>query len=166
MIAIGDFAACGSYVEGNLRRLARVVVPAALALIYSAPDIVRALLRRGAFDEESARQVSGVLVLYAVGLPAIVFNGIVARLYNALGRNGPKIWLALQFLVTNIVGNLILIGPMATRGLALSSTIAINVHLLLSCYFLVAADRKLRVGRWVYVIGKVLCHRIDTRIGV
>ena len=63
---------------------------------------------------------------------ALVINGIVARIFHALRRVRERVWLNVQYILTNVVGNILLVRVLATKGLAISSSAAIILHLVLA----------------------------------
>jgi len=153
LIAEQEMAACSDYIEDNLRRVTRLVVPGALGLSLCSVEIVRVLYQRGAFDEQDTVRTAAVLAVYVLGIPALVINGVVSRIFHSLQRLRDKMWLAAQFLVTNVVGNILLVKPLGIVGLAISSTLAINLHVALSLWFLHRYGVGLRTGRFLTVIG-------------
>jgi putative peptidoglycan lipid II flippase len=150
--AAGDLARGDSYVRSNLVKVVNLVVPAALGLFLISPELVRVLFQRGAFDEADALRTSGTLAMYMLGLPALVINGVVTKIFQSLQKLRPKIFLALQYILTNIIGNMILVKSLGTVGLAISSSAAINLHLLLSLVVLQFYRTGLGVGGYIGTI--------------
>jgi len=153
-IAAGDLAGCSSDIQANLKRMVHLVVPAALAAAVAAPEMVRVLFQRGEFDAYDAVRTSGTMTMYVLGLPALIINGLIARIFHSLQLLRDKVWLAVQYLVTNVVLNLLLIGPLAVQGLALASTLAINVHLGLSLWILHRRRSGLTTGAFTRVVAE------------
>ena len=151
-IAAGDFAGCSADVSANLTRTAHLVVPAALAGAVAAPEVVRVLFERGAFDASDAARTSGTLTMYLLGLPALIINGLVARIFHSMQLLRDKMWLSVQYLGTNFLLNLMLVGLLAVRGLALASTLAINLHLLISLWILHRRGGGLTTGRFAWIV--------------
>ena len=151
LIAADDFDECGRYIRENIGRVTRLVVPATLILALAGGEIVRVLFLRGHFTPADAERTAGVMSMYALGLPALIVNLIVSRVFHSLQRMKEKIWLGVQFLVMNVALNALLIGPLKVTGLALASTITIYCHLLLSFWVLQRYRLGLGVGRWVSV---------------
>lgn len=150
--AAGDLDSGDSYVRSNLVKVVNLVVPAALGLFLISPELVRVLFQRGAFDEADALRTSGTLAMYMLGLPALVINGVVTKIFQSLQKLRPKIFLALQYILTNIIGNMILVKSLGTVGLAISSSTAINLHLLLSLVVLQFYRTGLGVGGYITII--------------
>jgi putative peptidoglycan lipid II flippase len=69
------------------RPLLAVSVPASIYLIAFAPDIVRLIFARGAFNETAVELTSGALRGIAAGLWATTLGMILLRFLNNQGRN-------------------------------------------------------------------------------
>ena len=153
-LATNDLVGCDRYIRSNLLRVTNYVVPLSLALFVVSPEVVRILFERGAFDAEDVRRTSDALAMYMLGLPALVINGVVTRIFQSLQCLKEKILLAFQYLATNVLGNVLLVKSLATTGLAISSSLAINLHLLLSLGVLYSFRNGLGVGQYVWIIAR------------
>lgn len=151
-LAAADLKGCDLYISNNLMKMSNLVVPAAVGLFVVSPEVVRVLYQRGAFDEVAALNTSQTLGMYLLGLPAIVINGLIARVFHSLQKVRERVWLALQYILTNVVGNILLVKVLATVGLAISSTVAINLHLMLSFLFIHRFNNGLRTGTYLAII--------------
>ncbi len=136
MIAAGETELCDRYLAENVRRVSQLVVPASIIVMAASGEIVGVLFQRGAFTSADTLRTSGVLAMYALGLPCFVVNGVITRVFYSLQRMREKVWLAAMYLGTNVLGNALLIGPLGVRGLALSSAISINLHVATSLWIL------------------------------
>lgn len=145
-LAKNRIGACNSYLNTNIQRMARIVVPACLAIGVASTEVVQVLFQRDAFSAADSTRTAGALYMYMLGLPAYLINLVVASVYHAMKQLGDKVWLAVQHLVTCVIGNLLLVGPFGVTGLAISSSLAINIHLALSAYFLSRSKLGLAVG--------------------
>jgi len=153
-IAAGDLEGCSRDIRANLKRAAHIVVPAAVMVAVAAPEIVYVLFQRGEFDATDGLRTSGTMAMYALGLPALVINGLVARVFHSLQLLRDKVWLSVQYLATNALLNAALIGPLKVRGLALASTVAIVVHLALSLYLLHRRHTGLATGQFTRIVSE------------
>ncbi len=140
------------YVRENLERGARLVVPASLAMALASPQVVLVLFERGEFTEADTVRTASVLALYMLGLPAIVSNMVVGRIFFSMQRMGMKILLAFQYLVTNVIGNLLLIDRFGVMGLAISTAITINLHYFLSGWALQNYNVGIQGWRFSWVV--------------
>jgi len=152
--AANDFPGSDRYIQTNLVKTANLVVPVSLGLFVISPEIVRILFQRGAFDAADAVRTSGTLAMYLLGLPALVMNGVITKIFQSLQRLREKIFLAFQYIATNIIGNVILVKSLATVGLAISSSVAINLHLLLSLVVLHYFRNGLNIQGYMATIGR------------
>jgi len=151
-IAARDMGAMGSYLENNFRRLTRFVMPLSIGLTVASLQIVQVLFERGRFDHADTLLTSRTLALYMVGLPAVVINQVVARIFYSLNRMRDKIWLAMQYIATATLGNLLLIPSLQVSGIAVSATLAINLHIALGLWILSRYRTGLRTGGFIRVI--------------
>lgn len=154
LIAAGEIANCGEYIRDNIGRVTRLALPATLVFCLASGEIVRILFLRGEFTVADAERTTGVMAMYVLGLPALILNLIVARVFHSLQRMKERIWLGIQFLVTNVALNALMIGPLKVMGLALASSITIYLHLILSLWVLRRFRLGLGVGGWLGVLLK------------
>ena len=152
LFSAGQMNKCNNYIETNTRKVSTLVVPVSLALFLICPELVRVLFQHGAFDQADSLRTSGALGMYLLGLPALVINGMVTKIFQSLQRQREKVYLALQYLITNIIGNMILVKSLGVAGLAISSSIAINLHLILSLWVLHSYRVGLRTDRFIQII--------------
>ena len=136
LVAEGEMQTCGRYVRTNLNKLLRLVVPGAIALAVAAPEIVAVLFQRGEFDARDAVRTTVAMEFYMYGLPAMAVNRVVGRVFHALQRMRARTWLAVQYLGTNALGNWLLVDRYGVAGLAVASTVAITLHVILSLWVL------------------------------
>jgi len=136
LIAVGEASVCNRYLQDNLRRVSRLVVPASIMVLAASPEIVGVLFERGEFTSSDTLRTAEVLAMYALGLPCFVVNGVITRVFYSLQRMREKVWLAAMYLGTNVLGNFLLMGPLGVKGLALSSSISINLHVATSLWVL------------------------------
>jgi putative peptidoglycan lipid II flippase len=152
LIAARDMTSVGTYLENNLRRLTRFVMPLSIGLTVASLQIVQVLFERGQFDHTDTLLTSRTLALYMVGLPAVVINHVVARIFFSLNRMRDKVWLALQYVVTATLGNLLLIPSLQVTGIAVSATLSINLHIGLGLWILSRNRNGIRTGGFIRVI--------------
>jgi putative peptidoglycan lipid II flippase len=152
--AEGRIAEGSAYILDNLRRQTRIVVPASLALCLASPEIVRVLFMRGTFDARAAELTSSALAIYLLGLPAMIINTLVARIYHSLQRMRDRPWLNAQFVITGVICSILLVKGYGVVGLAWSSTIAIATHVVLSLGVLHRYRTGLEVGGFWRVIAR------------
>ncbi|NVL90583.1 MAG: murein biosynthesis integral membrane protein MurJ [Desulfobacterales bacterium] len=119
-----------------------ITIPAMTGLIVLKEPIVRLLFQRGAFDAATTRFTTEALFYYALGLWAFSGVRIVVSTFYAIQDTKTPVKIAVISLLVNIVLSISLMGPLRHGGLALATSIAAVVNLIL----LIQALKK-RLGR-------------------
>jgi putative peptidoglycan lipid II flippase len=140
--AVGDMEGLRSSFSYALRLVFFITIPAMTGLIILREPIVRLLFQRGAFDPSTTRLTADALLYYAVGLWAFSGVRIVVSAFYALQDTKTPVKIAVISLIVNIFLSILLMGPMLHGGLALATSVASAVNLIL----LIVALRK-RLGR-------------------
>lgn len=108
-----------------------VVLPISVGAIILSKPIVRILFEGGKFNAESTQMTSVALSLYAVGLLAMGIRDVLVRaLYSLSDTKTPMINSSIA-LGINICLNLILIKVMGFAGLAISTSLASIITVIL-----------------------------------
>ena len=109
-----------------------LTLPACAALMISATPIIRGLLQHGAFTAVDTIASARALAAFSLGLPAYVLIKVLTPGFYARSDTKTPVRIALVAMLVNLIGNLILIWPMAHVGLALSTAISawVNAGLL------------------------------------
>jgi peptidoglycan biosynthesis protein MviN/MurJ (putative lipid II flippase) len=95
------------------------------------------------------------LEFYMYGLPAMAVNRVIGRVFHALQRMRARMWLAVQYLATNTLGNWLLVDDLQVQGLAISSSVAITLHVALSLVILHRFRAGLAVPRITATVTRV-----------
>jgi len=111
-------------------------MPAAGALIGLALPIVRVLFERGAFGPEDSVNVSQALVAFAVGIPAFVLIRVLQPGFFSRKDTKTPTWFAAISLVVNVVLSLLLFGSFKHVGIALATSIAAWINVVMLAVFL------------------------------
>ena len=118
-----------------------LTVPAAVALFIIPAPIVALVFERGAFGRESTDLTAAVLGGFAIGLPAFVLNKIFTPSFYARENMRKPMWFAGVNAVVNIVGSLILFPLIGVIGVAIATSVAGWVNVLLLAVALYRADQ-------------------------
>ncbi|HUH67125.1 MAG TPA: murein biosynthesis integral membrane protein MurJ [Syntrophales bacterium] len=130
-VANGDFHDLKRTISFSLRLVLFVTVPAMLALIVLAVPIISVLFERGVFSAVSTFLTAQALVCYAVGLWAFsVIRVIVSAFYSLQDAKSPM-KAAIVALLVNVVCSIVLMFPMQHNGLALATSIATAVNVIM-----------------------------------
>ncbi len=101
------------------RCLLAVGLPASVFIAAFAPDIVRVVFMRGAFDEHALRLTAGALRGISVGLWASTLGWVLVRMMNAAGRNMAAAGVVVSAYAVNAAVNLAAVPWLGTLGLGL-----------------------------------------------
>ena len=148
-----DYAGMGDTFGHAMSLVLFITIPAMVGLIVLRDPIVALLFKRGAFDAQTTRLTSDALLYYALGLWAFSAVRIVVSTFYAMQDTRTPVITATVSIVANILFGIALMGPMKHCGLALATSLASMVNLVL----LVAVLRKkLGVIRWRLIFSTCL----------
>ena len=108
-----------------------ITLPAAVAMIVIPEPIVTVLFQRGEFTADDAHQTAMALRGFALGLPGYVMIKVLQPGFFARENTRAPMMMAAVTVVVNIVVSLILFGPLGHVGIAIATTIAAWVNVML-----------------------------------
>ena len=101
-----------------------LTLPATCALLIIPYPIITTLFERGAFTSSDSINTSKALFVYAIGLPAFVFQKIFSTIYFANGNTKLPFNFALIGMITNLVLAVGLTAPLGYLAPAVGTTIS------------------------------------------
>jgi putative peptidoglycan lipid II flippase len=124
-------------------------LPAAFAMAVVPGPIITALFQRGAFDAHAAAATAAALVAYAAGLPAFVLVKALTPGFFARGDTATPVKIGLGVVALNLVLNLTLTRYFSHVGIALGTSVAAWVNVIVLAALLMrrrrlVLDRRLR----------------------
>jgi putative peptidoglycan lipid II flippase len=122
-----------------------ITIPAMMGLIVLREPIIYLLFKRGAFNADTVRLTAEALLYYCAGLWAFSAVRIVVSMFYALQDTKTPVKMAIISIVVNIVMGIVLMGPLKHGGLALATSLASIVNLLLLVW---ALRRKIGMLGW------------------
>lgn len=126
--SLKDYERVNSIMERGMSVVFIIAAPCTLgAMLYSGP-VIQAVYERGAFDDSASALTEPAFFWYSAG---ILFQGLallLTKLYYSIGNTKTPVIYAGIAAATNILLNLILIGPMKQGGLACATSIAAGVN--------------------------------------
>ena len=129
--AQGDFEGLAASTSHGFRLSLFINLPSAVGLALLAQPLVELIYQRGAFDAWVSLHTIEALYAYALGLPAAALVTVVVRFFNALGDTKTPAYVGGVSVAANVVLSLVLMGPLAHSGLALASSLAVAINLVL-----------------------------------
>lgn len=111
-----------------------ITIPATIGMIILVNPIVKIAFQRGAFDSTAKYMTVGALAFYSIGLVGNSLLLILNNVYYSIQDTKTPMINSLITVILNIILNLLLIKFMAHRGLALATSISVNISSLLLLY--------------------------------
>lgn len=106
-----------------------ITIPSMVGLIMLREPIVALLFKRGVFDSKAVQLTAYALLYYGIGLWAFSGVRIVVSTFYALQDTRTPVRIAVISIIANIGLGIILMGPLAHGGLALSTSLASMLNL-------------------------------------
>lgn len=159
-VAEGNITELKSSLSFSLRLMLFLTIPSMAALMALHLPIVTVLYQRGAFSPQDALYTGQALLCYAAGLCAFsVHRVFIASFYSLKDTKWPMKTAVISLLV-NVMMSLILMHPLKHNGLALATSIAGVVNVLVLAFVL-----KSKIGgfldRAFYVsVGKIILSTV------
>ena len=119
-----DAAAARASLAEAVRLAAFLVVPAMVALIVIAPQIMAGLFGYGAFSEAAAAASASALAAYAIGMPAHILVKILQPAFYATGRGGFVLGVSIAAVAANVSLSITLMPVLGHVGLALATSLS------------------------------------------
>lgn len=144
-LASSDYPKFNDYASKGMNIVLIIGVPCALgAMLYSRP-VIQLVYERGAFDQASTALTAGAFFYYAMGLTFLALNALLVKIFYAMQDMKTPVLCGALGAATNIGLNLLLVGPMQQKGLALATSIAALVNMVLLYALLQKKHPKARV---------------------
>lgn len=154
-----------------------LALPAAISLIVAALPMVRGLFQHGEFTNADALGTAGALAAFSLGVPAYVLIKVLTPGFYARHDTKTPVRLALWAMLVNLIGNLILIWPLAHVGVALATAISAWVNVALLYVTLhrrghLALDARFKAKAWRMLLASIamggalwwLGNRLDAQL--
>ena len=132
----GDMEKGKKIMNGSVRSVLLITIPAMAGLIVLARPIVELAFMRGAFPPADADATAICLRFYTLALVSISVNNVQNRVFYSLEDTKTPFYLGVINVLFNVGCNLVLVRFMGINGLALSVSIAQTVVTGVSFYLL------------------------------
>ncbi|BBP46705.1 putative lipid II flippase MurJ [Thiosulfatimonas sediminis] len=142
--------------DSALRLVFLVGVPAMFGLLLLAQPLIVTLFFYGAFSEHDVTMSGASLMAYSFGLLGFILVKILAPAFYARKDMKTPVKVAIVALVTNMVFNLLLIGPFAHVGLAAATSISAFVNAGLLYWYLRKQGVFSPLSGWLKLGGQIL----------
>lgn len=143
-VAKGLFEDFKTTISFSLRLILFITIPATVALIALREPIVSVLFQRGAFDAYSTRMTAQALLYYTVGLWAFSVIRVIDSAFFSLQDRRSPLKAAFVSLLVNVGLSILLMFPLKHGGLALATSAASAINVLMLSYIL-----RRKIGRYL-----------------
>ncbi|MEK6746210.1 MAG: murein biosynthesis integral membrane protein MurJ [Pseudomonadota bacterium] len=126
-------------------------IPAAVALFVIAQPIISVMFERGAFTAADTTATFKTLMAFALGLPAFILVKILAPAFYANQDTKTPFKIATLCIGVNLVFNLLLMIPLQYVGMALATSIASWVNVVLMA-------RTLKARGWLVIERRLIAQ--------
>lgn len=126
-----------SFAEGLADSLSLVhfmLVPIAVGVLVLREPLVRIVFERGVFDAAATKETAWALLFLSLGIAIFTMRDLVYRAFFAMQDTTTPMLLGVAAVSVNIILNLLLVGPLRQGGLALATTIASSVGLVVGLF--------------------------------
>jgi len=137
----------------NLNTTSLVMFPAAALLTVLAVPVVSVFFQRGNFTGEDSRYIGYALAFYAPWLAQFGIGSLVSRAFYAQKDSATPVTIGIFGVISNVLLNLILVGPLGIGGLALATTVTSTAK---TVYLTWSLSRKMGGLRLRLVVGEQL----------
>ena len=147
-------------IDSALRLVLIIGVPATLGLLLLAEPLIITLFFYGEFTALDVSMSGASLMAYSFGLLGFILVKILAPAFYARKDMKTPVKVAIVALTTNMVMNLILIGPFAHVGLAAATSISAFINAGLLYWYLTKQDVFTPLAGWGKLIIQVLLANV------
>ncbi|HEX3694812.1 MAG TPA: murein biosynthesis integral membrane protein MurJ [Polyangia bacterium] len=128
--AAQDWDAMRATLRRGLRMVLFLTVPSTVGLALLGGPIIRLIYQHGRFSPNATLQTARALSGYAIGLAAYAAIKVMAPAFYALGRTRVPLLASLSAVAANVAWNLLTFRQLGHVGLAVGTSIAAIVNLL------------------------------------
>jgi len=155
----GDFHALGQQVSKAARTVLALIIPIAVFLGITAPEIAVLLFGNGVAGADAARVAGEVVTFFAVGIPAFSLIYVLFRAWYAMEDTRTPFWFAVIINVINLAIAVPLFNAAAVQDkvamLAAAYSIAYTIATVLAWWWLGRSVAGLEAGRTLLLAIKV-----------
>ncbi len=143
-VAAGHYEDLKRTLSFSLRLILFVTIPAMAALIVLRVPIISVLFQRGEFNSQATILTAQALLYYTLGLWAFSVIKVIVSAFYALQDTKTPVTIAVFALFINIFASLLLMFPLKHGGLALATSLASAINVLM--LFVILSKR---IGRFL-----------------
>lgn len=144
-IARDDYPHFNDSIGKGMNILLMINVPITVGILLYSKPIISMVFERGAFDQSSTLVTSESFFFYSFSLTFLGINMLILKVFYAMQDMKTPVICGIVGAVVNIVLNLLLVGIMQHKGLALATSIASLVNAVMLILLLKEKHKKVKV---------------------
>ena len=125
-----DMKGFGRQLNHGIRLTLFIAIPATIGMAIVATPMVKAIFEGGKFTEADTAKTASTLIYYSVGITAYCLLQLVVRAFYSFKDSITPMKIAVRMIVLNFLLNIILIWPLATGGLGLSTAVSAMIQVI------------------------------------
>jgi putative peptidoglycan lipid II flippase len=153
-----QFVEMRSTASGGIRSLLFLTIPSSVLMFVLAVPIVQLLLQHGKFNAHDTQLAAGALAFYCIGIFAWSAQAILSRGFYALQDTKTPVVIGTTVTLVFIPMNLLFMDVlhMGIRGLALATSVAATLHMVVMLLVLRQRLAGFETGRLLVSVGKTV----------
>jgi putative peptidoglycan lipid II flippase len=155
-VAKGDMERFSKSIATGINIIVIIAVPFSLGAMLYSDVFVQIVYERGAFSAASTALTGPAFFYYAIGLTFAALNSLLVHSYYAMHNMKTPVVCGAVGAVVNITLNLLLVGVMAHRGLALATSVAAIVNTILLAHLLRRQYPEVKTVESQQKLGKII----------
>lgn len=112
-----------------------VSIPIMITSIVFSKQIIEIIFERGQFSGESTLRTASAFCYYSIGMFALALSTLMGKVFYAARDMKTPMFCAIVGVIINIIGDIVLVKIMSQNGLALATSIANIINVLILCAF-------------------------------
>jgi putative peptidoglycan lipid II flippase len=118
-------------VSESLKALLLILIPITIIIIFLSQDLVSVIYQRGAFTKKDAYITSLILNMFVIGLISFGIRDVLNKVFYSLNLTYTAIYYGFVAVALNIVFNVIISRFLGVMGIALATSLASIITMLL-----------------------------------
>ena len=138
-----------------------IIIPITIIIAVMAEPITRLLFQIGEFTSSDTHMTSSALIFYTIGLIGMALRTYYEKAFFALHNTKTPMINGLITVILNIILNILLIGPLEYKGLALATSISTLMTTLYLFYSLQKTIGRIEMkGIWICIFKTLISGSI------
>jgi putative peptidoglycan lipid II flippase len=153
----GESSGFSDTLDWALRLLLLIAIPSSLALCMLAEPLIATIFYRGELTVNDVTMAAQSLQAYSLGLVFMMLIKVLAPGYYARQDTKTPVRIGIIAMISNMVLNLILVGPLGHVGLALATSLSAGLNAFLLWRGLCKKGYHVFSAQWLHLLRILLC---------